>query len=104
MITIRTPKGISQPTLIGFEATLKTRHAVFELSSTGPAIDAGGQVSGGLYGRIAWPRTLFWLGSDLVLEQQMFVPFDCSDVAISWQLCGNLMPAELSIKPHFARL
>ena len=35
MITIRTPKVISQPTLIGFEATLKTPHAVFEMSSTG---------------------------------------------------------------------
>jgi hypothetical protein len=31
----------------------------------------------------------------------MFVPCDCSDVAISWRLRGNLIPAELSIKPHF---
>ena len=86
MITIRTPKEISQPTLIGFEATLKTRHAVFELSSNGPAIDAGGQVGGGLYGRIVWPRTLFRLGSDLVLEQQMFV--------LSRLLgCGNFLAA-----------
>ena len=102
MITIRTPKEISQPTLIGFEATVKTPHAVFELSSTCLAIDAGGQVGGGLYGRIAWPRALFRLGSDLVMEQQMFVPFDCSDVAISWQLRGSSLPAELTIKPHFA--
>jgi hypothetical protein len=102
MITIRTPKEISQPTLIGFEATVKTPHAVFELSSTGLAIDAGGQVGGGLYGRIVWPRALFRLGSDLVMELQMFVPFDCSDVAISWQLRGNSMPAELTVKPHFA--
>ena len=102
MITIRTPKEISQPTtLIGFEATLKTPPSVFEMSSTGPGVEDKASLEG-LYGRIAWPRALFRLGSDLVLEQQMFVPFDCSDVAISWQLLGNLLPAELTIKPHFA--
>ncbi len=101
MITIRTPKVISQPILIGFEATLKTPHSVFEMSSTGPGVENNASVEG-LYGRIAWPRTLIRLGSDLVLEQQMFLPCDCSDVAISWQLRGNLIPAELSIKPHFA--
>jgi len=79
MITIRTPTGISQPTLIGFEATLKTPHAVFEMSSTSPTVESDASV-GGLYGRIAWPRALFRLGSDLVLEQQMFLPCDCSDV------------------------
>ena len=47
-------------------------------------------------------ESLFRLGNDLVLEQQMFLPCDCSDVAISWQLRGNFIPAELSIKPHFA--
>ena len=101
MITIRTPTAISQPTLIGFEATLKTPHAVFEMSSSGPAVESNASVEG-LYGRIAWPRALFRLGSDLILEQQMFLPCDCSDVAISWQLRGNLISAELSIKPHFA--
>ena len=101
MITIRTPKAISQPTLIGFEATLKTPHAIFEMSSSGPAVESNASVEG-LYGRIAWPRALFRLGSDLILEQQMFLPCDCSDVAISWQLRGNLISAELSIKPHFA--
>jgi hypothetical protein len=101
MITIRIPKVISQPTLIGFEAIIKTAHAVFEMSSTGPDADTDASFGSGLYGRIAWPRALFRLGRDLVLEQQMFVPCDCSDVAISWQLCGNLVPAKLSIKPHF---
>ncbi len=99
MITIRTPKTISQPTLIGFEATLKTPHAVFEMSSSGPAVESNASVEG-LYGRIAWPRALFRLGSDLVLEQQMFLPCDCSDVAISWQLRGNLISAELSFRRH----
>src|SRR6266567_1101552 len=89
MITIRTPKTISQPTLIGFEVTLRTPHAVFEMSSTGPAVESNASV-GGLYGRIAWPRALFRLGSDLVLEQQMLLPCDCSDVAISWQLSRQL--------------
>jgi len=103
MITIRTPKTISEPTLIGFEATLKTPDAVFEMSSSGPAVESNASVEG-LYGRIAWPRALFRLGSDLVLEQQMFLPCDCSDVAISWQLRGNLISAELSIKPHFCRV
>ena len=101
MITIRTPNVISQPTLIGFEATLKTPRAVFEMSSNGLAVEINASVEG-LYGRIAWPRALFRLGNDLVLEQQMFLPCDCSDVAISWQLRGNSIPAELSIKPHFS--
>jgi hypothetical protein len=101
MITIRIPKEVSQPTLIGFEATLKTPRSVFEMSSTGPVVEDNASIEA-LYGRITRPHALFRLGSDLVLEQQMFVPFDCSDVAISWQLHGNLIPAELSIKPHFA--
>src|SRR5947208_14757305 len=101
MITFRTPKAISQPTLIGFEATLKTPHAVFEMSSSGPAVESNASVEG-LYGRIAWPRAPFRLGSDLVLEQQMFLPWDCSDLAISSQLRIQLIPAELTISPHFA--
>ena len=44
MITIRTPKVISQPTLIGFEATLKTPHAVFEMSSNGLAVEINASV------------------------------------------------------------
>jgi hypothetical protein len=102
MITIRSSKVISEPILIGFEATLKTAHAVYELSSTASGVDDGISVGGGLYGRIAWPRALFRFGADLVLEQQMFLPSGCSDVAISWQLRGRLVPAQLIIKPHFA--
>jgi hypothetical protein len=101
MITIRSPKNISKPTLIGFEATLKTPHAVYEMSSIGSAIGAGAPIDGGLYGRIAWPRSIFRLGRDLLLEQQMFIPLDCSDAAISWQLRGSTIPAQLIIKPHF---
>ena len=73
---------------------IKTAHAVFEMSSTAPDADADASFGGGLYGRIASARALFRLGRDLVLEQQMFVPCECSDVAISWQLCGNLIPIE----------
>src|SRR5262245_43519415 len=102
MITIRSSKLISEPTLIGFEATLKTTDAVYEMSSTGSGIDAAALVGGGLYGRIAWPRSLFRVGLNLVLEQQMFIPLDCSDAAISWQLRGSFIPAQLIIKPHFA--
>jgi hypothetical protein len=102
MITIRSSKLISEPTLIGFEATLKTTHAVYEMSSTGSGIDAAALVGGGLYGHIAWPRSLFRLGVNLVLEQQMFLASDCPDVALSWQFHGKTIPTQLIIKPHFA--
>jgi hypothetical protein len=101
MIMIRSPRGISKPTLVGFEATLKAPHAVYEMSSNGPTIGAEASIGGGLYGRIAWPRSIFRFGRDLALEQQMFISLDCSDVAISWQLRGKFIPAQLIIKPYF---
>jgi hypothetical protein len=101
MITIRSQKEVSEPTLIGFEATIKIADAAYEMSSTA-AVDDGMPVGGGLYGRILWPRALFRLGPSLALEQQMFVSADSSDVAIAWQLRGTLRPAELLITPQFA--
>src|SRR5437762_11533798 len=83
MITVRTPKAISQPTLIGFEATLKTPHAIFEMSSSGPAVESNASVEG-LYGRIAWPRALFRLG-------QRFDPGTANVPPVRLLGCGNIL-------------
>jgi hypothetical protein len=100
MITIRSPKSISKPTLIGFEATLTTPRAVYELSSTDP-VDDGMPIAGGLYGRIMCPHGLFRFGPDYVLEQHMFVSCDSSDAAVAWKLRGKPLPARLIVRPHF---
>ena len=51
--------------------------------------------------RNRWPRSRFRLAPDLVLEQQMFWTHDCSDVAISWELRGEPIPAQLIVRPYF---
>lgn len=102
MITIRSPKNISEPTLIGFEATLTTPHGVYEFSSDGPVVDPASSFGGGLYGAIAWPRSRFQIYQGLAIEQQMFVSHDTADIAISWELRGRLSPVTLVVRPYFA--
>ena len=78
MITIRSSQNLSEPTLIGFEATLTTTRGVYEFSSNGELAESTSPLGGGLFDAIAWPRSRFRLAPDLVLEQQMFVPHDGS--------------------------
>jgi hypothetical protein len=101
MITIRSFKNISEPTLIGFEATLTTPEGVYEFSSHGPIVDSTSPFDGGLFGGIAWPRSRFQLHPNLMLEQQMFVSQETPDIAISWQLRGKLVSVLLTVRPYF---
>jgi len=101
MITIRSFKNISEPTLIGFEATLTTPEGVYEFSSDGPIVDPTSPFDGGLFGRITWPRSRFQIHPNLMLEQQMFVSQDTPDIAISWELRGELVPVSLTVRPYF---
>jgi hypothetical protein len=101
MIKIRSFKNISEPTLIGFEATLTTPQADYEFSSTGPIVDPTSPFDGGLFGGITWPRSRFQIRPNLVLEQQMFVSQDTPDIAISWELRGELVPVSLTVRPYF---
>ncbi len=101
MITIRSSKDVSEPTLIGFEATLTTAFGVYEFSSNGPIIDPMSQFGGGLFGAIAWPRSRFQLRPGVAIEQQMFVSAEGSDTAISWELRGLSVPAQLVVRPSF---
>lgn len=102
MITIRSPKDIAEATLIGFDAILETPHGVYEFSSDGPVVDPTSPFGGGLFGSISWPRSIFRLGPETMVEQQMFLPHDSPDAALSWQLRGKMIPARLTIKPRFA--
>lgn len=101
MITIRSPKDIAKPALIGFDAILETPHGVYEFSSDGPVVDPTSPFGGGLFGSISWPRSIFRLGPETTVEQQMFLPHDSPDAALSWQLRGKMISARLTIKPHF---
>lgn len=103
MITIRSSKNISEPTLIGFEATLTTPQGDYEFSSSGPIVDPTSPFDGGLFGGITWPRSRFQIRPNLVLEQQMFVSQDTPDIAISWELRGDLVPVSLTVRPYFVR-
>jgi hypothetical protein len=102
MITIRSPKDVFEPSLIGFEATLTTPSGVYEFSSNGPIFDPTSPFGGGLFGRIAWPQSRFKISQDLTIEQQMFVSDDGSNIAISWELKGSSAPAQLVVRPYFA--
>jgi hypothetical protein len=102
MITIRACKNVSEPTLIGLEATLTTPHGAYGFSCNDPVVDATSPFDGGLFGGIAWPRSRFQIRSDLVLEQQIFVSQETTDIAISWELRGHLIPAHLVVRPYFA--
>jgi len=95
MITIRSSKNISEPTLIGLEATLAPAQGVYELSSDDPIVDPASP------GGIAWSRSRFQIDPGLVLEQQMFVSQATPDIAISWELRGELVPVSLTIRPYF---
>jgi hypothetical protein len=97
MITIRSSKNVSEPLLIGFEATLTTASGVYEFSSNGPVADSTSPFGGGLYGAITWPQSRFQIRSDLAIEQQMFVSQDTADIAISWELRGQLSPVRLLV-------
>jgi len=102
MITIRSSSSVSEPALIGFEAIITTQRGVYEFSSDDPVVDSTSPFGGGLFGTMSWPRSCFRLAPDLILEQQMFLPHDCFDVAISWKLRGRLIPARLVVRPFFS--
>jgi len=102
MITIRSFKDVSEPTLVGFEATLTTASGIYEFSSNGPMLDPESPFDGGLFGRISWPHSRFKISDDLTIEQQMFVADDSSDIAISWELKGSSTPVQLVVRPYFA--
>jgi len=102
MITIRDCKNVSEPTLIGFETTLTTVSGVYEFSSNGPVADSTSPFGGGLYGAITWPRSRFQIRRDLAIEQQMFVSQDTADIALSWELRGQLSAVRLLVRPYFA--
>jgi len=91
MITIRSFKDVSEPTLVGFEATLTTASGIYEFSSNGPMLDPESPFDGGLFGRISWPHSRFKISDDLTIEQQMFVAvkglFNSSSAGCSAVFC-----------------
>ncbi len=101
MITIRSSSSVSAPALISFEAIVTTQGGIYEFSSDGLVLDSTSPFSGGLFGSIAWPRSRFQIRPGLVIEQQMFVSDGVSDIAISWELRGELAPAQLVVRPYF---
>src|SRR6516165_9380324 len=100
MITIRSTKNVSGPTLIGFEATISTTAAVYEFYSNGPVVDSCAPFANGLFGSIGLPRSRFQIGADLMIEQKMFI--SGSTIAISSELRGQTVPAHLAVRPYFA--
>lgn len=102
MITIRSSEGLSEPSLICVEATITTPTGVLSLSSNGPIVDHTSPFGGGLFGSLSWPRSRFQLAPGVVLEQQMFLPHNGSGAALSWELCGGLIPARLTVRAFFS--
>jgi hypothetical protein len=100
MITIRSSNSNSEPALICLEVTLTTPRGVFTISSNDPMMDSA--LAPGLFGSISWPRSRFCLSPGISLEQQMFLPHDGSAVALSWELCGGISPAQLVLRPFFS--
>jgi hypothetical protein len=101
MITVRSSKDFSEPTLVGFEATLTTPDGAYEFCSDAPIVDSTSPFGGGLFGSIAWPQSRFQIRDSLTIEQQMFVSHDTSDIALSWELRGAPALARLAVRPYF---
>jgi hypothetical protein len=102
MITIRSSECLSEPSLIGVEATIATPTRVLTMSSDGTIVDHTSPFGGGLFGAMSWPRSRFQLAPGVVLEQQMFLPHDGSGAAFSWELRGGFLPARLTVRPFFS--
>lgn len=102
MITIRTTTDSSRPALVGVEVTVQTDTAVYDLSSADIPAEDQSSAAGGLFGRIAWPIARFRITPTTVIEQQMFVPDDGTDVAVSWQICGGASSVKLVVRPQFS--
>jgi len=101
MITVRSFKDSSEPTLVGFEASLTIPDGTYEFSSDGPIVDPTSPFEGGLFGSIAGPQSRVQIRDSLTIEQQMFVSHDTSDIAISWKLRGQRTLARLVVRPYF---
>jgi len=102
MITIRSSIVSFEPTFIALEAVLTTAQGIYTISSNSSGADSSSTFSGGLFGAISWPISRFQLAPGAVLEQQMFLPHDGSAVALSWELRGGLIPAQLVVTPFFS--
>lgn len=102
MITIRSSEGLSEPSLIGIEATITTPTSVFTMSSNGAIVDHTSPAGGGLFGAMSWPRSRFQVAPGIMLEQQMFLPHDGSGAALSWKLRGGFLPARLTVRAFFS--
>jgi hypothetical protein len=103
MITIRSSKSGFGVTLSSMEVTLKTPRNLYTISSNGLLAESGPSFGGGLLGAISWPVSRFRIAKELLLEQQMFLPYDGSTVAMSWAICGDaLSVARLVVRPFFS--
>ena len=68
MIAIRSTEGLSEPSLVCFEATVTTPTQVFTMASDGPIVDHTSPFGGGLFGAMSWPRSRFEIAPGTVLE------------------------------------
>jgi len=102
MINIRERETSSKVALVCLEATLRTSHSIYTISSEGPLTDSR-ESFGGVFGAISWPVSRFRLVEGLLFEQQMFLPHDGSAFAFSWALRGNAaIAAHLVVRPFFS--
>jgi hypothetical protein len=101
MITIRSSKARTEVALISLEATLMTPRNVYSICSEDLMTNSG-PAFGDLFGGISWPVSRCRLADGLLFEQQLFLPYDGSAVALSWMLCGNTAIAtQLVVRPFF---
>jgi hypothetical protein len=103
MITIRSSKAGSKPTLMSLEVILKTSRNIYTISSDRALADSGSFFGDELFGGLSWPVSRFRIAEGLLLEQQMFLPRDESTVAMSWALHGDIATAvQLVVRPFFS--
>lgn len=103
MITIRSSKAGSKPTLMCLEVALKTSRNIYTISSDRALADSGSFLGDELFGGVSWPVSRFRIAEGLLLEQQMFLPREESTVAMSWALHGDTPTAgQLVVRPFFS--
>ena len=106
LLTATTPPSGRTVLVNGLDAWIETGRGNYYLSSQRYApdiINPDGMTHLKEFQLRPWPRFRFTLHDDLIVEQELFVPYGQSAVVLSWRLVGSIAGAvKLSVRPFLS--
>jgi predicted glycogen debranching enzyme len=106
LLTATTPPAGRMVLVNGFDALVETSRGTFAISSQryGPDVihpDGASRIESFEYE--PWPRWRYKIDSDIIIEQELFVPKGESAVFISWKVvAGNDLDVKLTVRPFLS--